>query len=135
MGVGKMRALMLLCCFLIGASGCTRWVVAGATAAGVGVGTYSYIKGNLKRNYEAPIDKLWEKTLTAVEELRLKPESKQYDAFGGIIKGKMADGKTFEIKLARMGEKSTEVGVRIGIFGDRRKSEAIHDKIAAKISG
>ncbi len=130
----QLQLVALLCCFLIGLSACSRkWVVIGAAAAAVGAGTYYYIKGDLKRNYEASMDKAWQAAVTAVEELKLTTESKEHDAFNGIIKGKMADGKSFSINLKRLGENLTEVGVRIGTFGDRVRSEAIHDKILSKL--
>ena len=130
----QLQLVALLCCFLIGLSACSRkWAVIGAAAAAVGAGTYYYIKGDLKRNYEASMDKAWQAAVTAVEELKLTTESKEHDAFNGIIKGKMADGKSFSINLKRLGENLTEVGVRIGTFGDRVRSEAIHDKILSKL--
>jgi len=95
--------------------------------------TYFFLKGNLKRNYEAHIEEVWEATLQSVEELKLATESTKLDAFGGEIKGEMADGTTYTIELKRLGEKSTEVGVRIGPFGDRAKSDTIHDKILSKL--
>ena len=87
----KLTPVVLLCCLLIGLNACSRYVVAGAVAAGAAAGTYFFVKGNLKRSYEAPVKKVWEATLQAVEELRLATESKRYDAFGGEIKGMMAD--------------------------------------------
>jgi hypothetical protein len=129
----KLTPVVLLCCLLIGLNACTRYVVAGAVAAGAAAGTYFFVKGNLKRNYEAPVERVWKATLQAVQELKLATESKKHDAFGGEIKGKMADGTSFTIELKRLGEKSTEVGVRVGAFGDRIKSEAIHDKILSKL--
>jgi hypothetical protein len=128
------KSVALLCCLVVVLSACsTKWLVLGGAAAAAGVGTYAYIRGDLKRNYEAPIDKAWEATVKAVEELKITIESKQHDAFGGTIKGKMADGKSLEINLKRLGETSTEIGIRIGIFGDRQKSEAIHDKILSNL--
>ena len=128
----QLQMVALLCCVLIGLSGCSRkWALIGATAAAVGAGTYAYIKGNLSRNYDASMDKTWQAAVQAVEALKLTTESKEHDAFTGMIKGKMADGKGFTINLKRLGENSTEVGVRIGTFGDRVRSEAIHDKILA----
>lgn len=129
-----LKSVALLGCLLIGLSACARqWVIFGGAAAAAGAGTYAYIKGDLKRNYEAPIDKAWEASVKAVEELKMTIESKQHDAFSGIIKGKMADGKSFAINLKRLGENLTEIGIRIGTFGDRQKSEAIHDKILSKL--
>jgi hypothetical protein len=130
----RLQLVAVLCCFLIGLNACSRkWAVIGAAAAAVGAGAYYYVKGDLKRNYEAPMDKTWEATIKSVEELKLTVESQKHDAFSGVIKGKTADEKGFEINLKRLGENSTEVGVRIGTFGDRVKSEAIHDKIHSKL--
>jgi hypothetical protein len=129
----KLTPVVLLCCLLIGVNACSRYVVAGAAAAGAAAGTYFYVKGDLKRNYQAPVERVWEATVQSVAELKLATESKKHDAFGGEIKGKMADGTSYTIQLKRLGEKSTEVGVRIGAFGDRTKAEAIHDKILSKL--
>jgi len=130
----QFKSVALLCCFLVVLSACSKkWLVLGGAAAAVGAGTYAYVKGDLKRNYEAPIDKAWEATVKAVEELKITIESQQHDAFSGIIKGKMADGKSLEINLKRLGETSTEIGIRIGTFGDSQKSEAIHDKILSEL--
>jgi hypothetical protein len=128
----KLAPVVLLCCLLIGLNACA-YVLLGALTAGAGTGTYFFVKGNLKRDYEAPVERMWEATLQAVEELRLSTESKRYDAFGGEIKGVMADGERFQIELKRLSNNWTELGVRVGIFGDRTRSEAIHDKILSKL--
>ena len=131
---GYVKSVALLGCLLIALSGCSRQLLLfGGAAAAAGAGTYAYIKGDLKRNYEAPMDKAWAATLQAVEELKLKIESKEHDAFSGSIKGKMADDTSFAINLKRLAETSTEIGVRIGAFGDKQKSEAIHSKILSKL--
>ena len=130
----RLQMVAVLCCFLIGLSACSRkWAVIGAAAAAVGAGTYYYVKGDLKRTYEAPMDKTWEATIKAVEELKLTVESQKHDGLSGVIKGKTADDKSFEINLKRLAENSTELGVRIGTFGDRAKSEAIRDKIQSHL--
>jgi Protein of unknown function (DUF3568) len=130
----RLQLIALLCCFLIGLSACSKkWVAIGAAAAAVGAGTYYFIKGDLKRNYDASMDKTWEATIKTVEELKLNVESQKHDALSGVIKGKMADEKGFEINLKRVGENLTEVGIRIGTFGDREKSEAIHNTIHSKL--
>ncbi len=130
----RLQLVALLCCFIIGLSACSRkWAVIGAAAAAVGAGAYYYVKGDLKRNYEAPMDETWEATIKSVEELKLTVESQKHDGLSGVITGKTADEKGFEINLKRLGENLTEVGVRIGTFGDRAKSEAIHDKILSKL--
>ena len=130
----RLQLVAMLCCFLIGLSACSRqWVVLGAAAAAAGAGAYYYVKGDLRRTYEAPMEKTWEATIKSVEELKLTVESQKHDGLSGVITGKTADAKTFEINLKRLAENSTEIGVRIGTFGDQVKSEAIHDKILSKL--
>jgi hypothetical protein len=130
----RLQLIALLCCFLIGLSACSRkWAVIGAAAAAVGAGAYYYVKGDLKRNYEAPMDKTWDATVKALEALQINIESKQNDALTGVINGKLADGKSYTVNVKRLGENLTEVGIRIGTFGDRERAEAIHDKILSKL--
>ena len=130
----RLQLVALLCCFLIGLSACSRkWVAIGAAAAAVGTGAYFYVKGDLRRNYEAPMDKTWDATVKALEALKINVDSKQNDALTGVINGTLADGKSLTVNLKRLNESSTEVGVRIGTFGDRQRSETIHDKILSNL--
>lgn len=125
----KQTASILLCCLAIGLNGCAALVAAGV-GAGVGVGTYKYVDGNLKRDYLGPMPKVWEATVAAMDDLKVASKVREKDYFGGLVKGIMHDGTQVTIKLKRQSENSTEVAVRIGVFGDRGKSEIIHDKIA-----
>jgi len=130
----RLQLIALLCCFLIGLSACSRkWVVIGAAAAAAGTGAYYYVKGDLKRNYEAPMDKTWDATVKALEALQINVESKQNDALTGVINGKLADGKGYTVNVKRLAENLTEVSIRIGTFGDRERAEAIHDKILSSL--
>ena len=130
----RLQLVALLCCFLIGLSACSKkWVAIGAAAAAVGAGAYYYVKGDLKRNYEAPMDKTWDATIKALEALQINVESKQNDALTGVINGKLADGKSYTVNVKRLGENLTEVAIRIGTFGDRERAEAIHDKILSNL--
>ena len=130
----RFQLMALLCCFLIGLSACSRkWVVFGAAAAAAGAGAYYYVKGDLKRNYEAPMDKTWNATVKALEALQINVESKQNDALTGVINGKLADGKSYTVNVKRLNENLTEVGIRVGTFGDRDRAEAIHDKILSSL--
>jgi Protein of unknown function (DUF3568) len=130
----RLQLVALLCCFLIGLSACSKkWVAIGAAAAAVGAGAYYYVKGDLKRNYDAPMDKTWDATVKALEALQINVESKQNDALTGVINGKLADGKSYTVNVKRLGENLTEVAIRIGTFGDRERAEAIHDKILSNL--
>ena len=104
--------------------------IAAGVGAGVGFGTYKYLEGNLQRDYIGPPDKLWQATLTAMDDLQVASEVQERDYFGGLVKGIMHDGTKITIKMKRLTDNSTEVGVRVGVFGDMKRSEVIHNKIA-----
>ncbi len=109
-------------------SGCAPLAFFGAGAA-AGVGGYKYYKGALIVLYEAPYMETWDASLKALEEMGLVVLKAEHDLTTGKIKAKRADGKevtlTFEYKSAR----TTEVQIRVGIFGDEEASMVIKEKI------
>ncbi|MBW1981526.1 MAG: DUF3568 family protein [Deltaproteobacteria bacterium] len=128
MRLNEMRLVACLCCLLIAGSGCAV-LLAGAAGAGLGVGAYSYIEGNLKRDYAGPFPRVWNATEQALEQLEIPATVENKDAFGGLVKGIMHDGTKVTIKLKKKSESLTEVAVRVGLFGDREKSYRIQETI------
>ncbi|MGD9251320.1 MAG: DUF3568 family protein [Desulfobacterales bacterium] len=125
-----LQLAVVLGCILLLVSGCSRKMfIAGAAATGIGVGTYAYVKGNLQRTYEAPMDKVWNATMATMKEFDLTIKSQRKDAFNGVIDGEMADGRTFQINVVRQAANTTEVGIRVGVFGDRGRAEVMHGHI------
>lgn len=124
------RMTIVVGCVFVLATGCSRRMfIAGAAATGIGVGTYAFVQGNLRRTYEAPIDKVWNAALATMEEFDLPVVSQNRDGFSGVIDGKMADGRTFQINLTRQDADTTEVAIRVGVFGDRGRAEVMHGHI------
>ncbi len=107
--------------------GCTPVMV--GLGAGSGFGSYSYIKGELSALYPYPYDRTWNALLTAIERLEIDVISQNRDALNGQIKGKRGDGKTVVFKIENKGLDVTEVGVRVGTFGDQEASRKIHETI------
>ena len=62
------RLIIVLFAFFL-LSGCAALVVGGA-AVGAGTGTYLYINGELKTDYFAPFDKVWNACEKTVADLR-----------------------------------------------------------------
>jgi hypothetical protein len=125
MRITGLRITLLLCAFSITASGCALLLGAGA-----GAGAYAYLEGNLKATYDAALPQTWEATLQALQQVGMKPDVERHDAFGGVLRGAMADGREFAIALTRVSDSKTEVAIRIGL-GDKKASQTIHKKIAA----
>jgi len=115
-------------------TGCALFVVAGAGAA-AGVGTAQYISGELKQAYASPMDKTWNASLAAVEELKMKTTEKYIDNLdqNRVIKGKIGEKKDFQIALEAMAKDVTMVKVRIGVFGDEEYSKKVQEVIAKNL--
>lgn len=126
LGMGMFLAFVLI-------HGCTPALV--GLGAGGGFGTYSYIKGELKALYPYPYDRTWNASLTAMERLEINVIRQERDALNGRIKGKRGDGKTVVIKVENKGLEVTEVGVRVGSFGDQEASRKIQQTILNVLKG
>lgn len=127
-------ALMLLG-VLVGCSGCVAATVGAAAGAGAGVGTYSYLKGELEATYSVPIEEIWPHSVAALETLQLHIDNKHMDSLGGRIEARRADGTPVQVRLKPVGQRSTEIGIRVGTFGSREQSERIHNTIQKQLGG
>ena len=116
---------------LVSCSGCVgAAVVAGA---GAGVGTYSYMNRELTATYHEPLKEIWPKTLSAVKKLQLTFRKKEIDALGGTIEARCSDTTLIKIRLTPVGERDTAIGVRVGTWGNREKSELVHNAIRKEL--
>ena len=111
--------------FFLTSIGCTAALVAGGAAAGIG--TYKYIKGELESTEKVSLDKAYQATEKAVEDLELTITSKQKDAFDGEVIARRATGKKVTIKLKRQSDSVTQIKIRVGTFGDEYISKDILD--------
>jgi hypothetical protein len=126
--------IILLLFMAGGGTGCGIFVAAGAGAA-VGVGAAEYIGGELKQAYAAPMEKTWEASLAAADELKMKTTEKSIDNLdqNRVLKGRTEEGKDFQVSLEKLGKDVTMVKVRVGLFGDEKASRAIQERIAKKL--
>lgn len=122
-----------LCAILL-MGGCSTVAMVGA-GAGAGIGTYSYVKGELTLDYPHPYDETWNAALTALERLEITVTSRKKDSLGGKITGRRSDGKSVTLRLKNKGLGVTEVGVRVGSFGDQDASRRIHETILNFLPG
>ena len=125
------RTLLVLTAItgMAGSAGCLA-VAAGAVA---GIGTYAYVKGELKSTFEAGIERTYAAARKAVDQLGFTVKQEGKDALEGRIVAHQADGTEVKINLTRKGENLTEVGVRVGTFGNESHSRIIMDKIKANL--
>lgn len=124
----------ILIMMLMGAllQGCAAVVVGGA-AAGAGVATVYYIKGELQSTYPASLEATWDATLRALKELGIRVYSSKRDATAGFIEASKVDLTKVKIQLEPAGPGTTTVRIRVGTFGDEEASLAIHREISRKL--
>jgi len=127
---GKIKAALLLL-GVWGLTGCVAVIV----GAGVGVGTYTYIKGELQRSYPAKFDKTLQVCLDILDDLNQPIIDKITDGEKTTIRSKRKDGTEQTIEVSIIGIDSTQVSVRTGFVGYWKKdiSKQFHEFIAERI--
>jgi hypothetical protein len=109
-------------------SGCGLLVVGGA-AVGAGTGTYFFVNGELKTDYYAPFDKVWnacEKTVADMRGIQVVPAKE-------IAQGKITtliNDEKVQFDIAYKSKNLTTVAIRVGLIGNKLSSQLLHDKIA-----
>ena len=106
---------------------------AAAVGTGAGVGTYSKMNRELTATYHEPLKEIWPKTLSAVKKLQLTFRKKEIDALGGTIEVRRSDSTLIKIRLTPRGDRDTSISVRVGTWGDREKSELVHNAIRKEL--
>jgi len=109
-------------------SGCVPLMVGGA-AAGAGAGTYLYINGELKTDYNKSFDQVWkacEKTIAGMQGIDVAPEK---EIARGTIQTIINDEKV-KFDIAYKAKNLTTVAIRVGVIGNKLSSQLIHDRIA-----
>ncbi len=127
----QLYILSLLIPFLF--SGCTTLVVGGAAAGAGTAGTYLYMKGELKTDYNAPFDNVWaacEKTVASMNGTEVVPEK---EIAKGTIYAVINDEKV-KLNVMYKSKNVTTVSIRVGVVGNRLSARLLHDKIAGYLT-
>jgi hypothetical protein len=122
-------AVLLLSIWLF--SGCAAVIV----GAGVGAGTYTYIKGDLKRSYQVKFSEALNVCISIVDDLDQPIVEKTTDGEKTTIKTKRKDGSLQTINVAIESTEWTQVSVRTGVVGfwKRNVSQQFHEFIAERL--
>lgn len=124
MKVAGVTLFLLLACAAVLVQGCMVAAV-GAGAAG----TVAYMKGDLEAVESASFGKVYAATKAMLEELELSVTKDSKDAISAVIIARDAEDKKVTIKLSGTPERTTTISIRVGLFGDERKSRLIYQKI------
>ena len=126
----KFAALLLMSCFWLMVS-CAAVII----GSGVGVGTYTYLKGDLSRSYNAKFDKTLDVCLSILTDLDQPILEKTTDGAKTTIQTKRKNTSPQTITVSISSVDWTEVSVRSGVFGywNREVSQQFHEFIAERL--
>ena len=130
----NIRAMLLaslLVCMLLFSSGCVA-VIAGAAAAGTGVGV-AYYEGALRGSLIGDPMAVAAAGKAAMQELGIRVSSDHADVSGGEVVGQTVSGKKVTIAVKPEGQKISGVTIRVGFFGDEQISRQIFNKMEAQL--
>lgn len=122
-----MQTKQLFVLLLIG----TAVLLHGCAAAwvGAGAGTVMYATGDLKVVVAKDINSVYMATLKSLEQLQLRITSKAKDALAAKIIARDAQDKKITIKFTSTTEETTNLSIRVGLFGNETKSRLIYEQI------
>jgi hypothetical protein len=128
--IRKFASLFLISCFWLW-FGCAAVVI----GTGLGVGTYTYLKGDLKRAYNAKFDKTLNVCLSILTDLDQPILEKTTDGEKTTIRTERKNGSPQTISVSISSVDWTEVSVRTGVFGywNREVSEQFHEFMAERL--
>ncbi len=111
--------------------------VLGVGAVGAAAGGTVYVNGEEYAAYSTSMEKAWKASEDVIAEMGMKVTRKAIENMdrSRLLKGKMKDGRDFEINLEAKASDVTVVKVRVGLFGDEAASKQVQDAIAQKIKG
>lgn len=113
-------------------SGCVPLIVGGA-AAGAGAGTYYYVNGELKTDYNKSFDQVWtacEKTIASMHGTEVIPDK---EIAKGTINATINNEKV-KFYVTYKFKNVTTVAIRVGLMGNKLSSQRLHDKITDNLA-
>jgi cytochrome c-type biogenesis protein CcmE len=124
---------LMVCLFVLFLfSGCAALVVSGA-AVSAGTGTYFYINGELKTDYIASFDKVWNACEKTVADMRGTEVQPVKEIAKGTITATINDEKV-KFEITYRAKNRITVGIRVGLVGNKLSSQLLHDRIADNLS-
>jgi hypothetical protein len=116
----------LMCLFCLG--GCAPLLIGGA-AIGAGSGTYMYVNGELRVEYNVPFEKVRAACEMAIAELGGKEVVPEWKIGRGTIDTRIQNEKV-KLTLEYKTKNATLLSIRVGYIGNKQSSQLIKDKVS-----
>ena len=117
--------IVILTLAIVFSSGCTVITIGGASAIG---GSY-YVNGEIKAKYPVSIYHLYEVTLYTFKQEGIETVSVANTRIDADIIGRKPDGEKVSVHIYYDKDEYAILGIRVGTFGDEKKSRKLHLKM------
>lgn len=125
----RLGVLILGGVVLVGVSGCVPLVI----GAAAGVSGYAWVKGELAHEFNYSAEKAHRAVSRAMRDLKLAVYEDSGDRLSARIHAKFSDGTDVNIVVSAKTERVSVVKVRVGLLGDKEKSEMILSAIKKRL--
>lgn len=109
-------------------------LLAGGCSKSVDGSSFNYASGNLSTTLNADVEKSYDASLKALEQLQLTPTEKAKDALGGRLVARTSADKKVKVMLTRASDITTELVISVGTVGDKDMSRTIYAKIMENLN-
>ena len=133
MNYKQLLLLSVLGLSLLVNTGCPPVIIGAAAGVGVGAGTVAYVGGELKSTEKVSLDRAWGATQTAMGDLGFAITDRHKDVFNAELNARGVEVKKIRIALKKISDNSTELKIRVGVFGDEAKSRQILQTIKQRL--
>ena len=108
-------------------------LLAGGCSKGVEGSSFNYASGNLSATLNADVEKSYDASLKALEQLQLTPTEKAKDSLGGRLIAKTSADKKVKVALTRVTDTTTSLTISVGTMGDKNMSTTIYAQISENL--
>ena len=122
---------MVCVLFCLMSASCAPVIFLGGAAAGVA--GYKYYEGALEVVYESPFMETWDAALRALDRMDMEVTDKKHDLTAGKISAMRSDNREVKLSFKYRSKEETVVGIRVGLMGDERASDAIKEEIRKEL--
>ena len=110
---------------VIAISGLTQAGCFFLVGAAAGVGSYVWLNGALEQNLDASAARVHDAALRALKKQKLSIVQDKDDRLQSRILAEFASGENVHVDIDALTEQSSKIRIRVGIMGNRAKSETI----------
>ena len=121
------RAAAVVLLISLCVSGCAPVLILGAGAAGAGAIVWH--GGWVKQTLDTPHDRVLRPARSALGDLDVVLEDETSEADRGVLDGYDRESRRVMVKTKAAGEKTTEIRIRVGLWGDQARSLRILEQL------